>query len=256
MPCTGRERIEALLEGTPQHTVESFQAMHGDCSQPPPFACCRVPAKDRIQPPAGRSATQAPSSRGDARRLCCAAIYTAWTTRYHVRRASAWAGACFETLYGSAWFRDAVEGMLERNDTNPGVPGGLRGVASAARAGPCARSVAAEANGDDVAAWRWGEPPPRHLHPTPLSNVKALAPLIEVSTPTGGDSPRSMGQYLDKLDALFANNRHAASLRAIYDSGRHGQPRVIYQTGRRATCFPRSLPRHETWARWNTGHSK
>ncbi len=83
----------------------------------------------------------------------------------------------------------------------------------------------------------------------PLSNVKALAPFFEVRTPTGGDPfTVNVGQYhLDKADAPYAN-RHAASLRAIFDLADMDNSRFIYQTGQSGNVFSsRYRDMRKTW---------
>ena len=103
--------------------------------------------------------------------------------------------------------------------------------------------------GDDVAAWRWGEAHPAISIHRPLSNAKSLAPFFEVRTPTGGDPfTLNVGQYhLDKLDAPFAN-RHAASLRAIYDLADMDNSRFVYQTGQSGNVFSsRYRDMSKTW---------
>ena len=66
----------------------------------------------------------------------------------------------------------------------------------------------------------------------PFGNVAALARFFDVRRPSGGDPfTVNVGQYhLDKADAPYAN-RHAASLRAIYDLADPENSRFIYQTG-------------------------
>ena len=65
-------------------------------------------------------------------------------------------------------------------------------------------------------------------------------------TATGGDPfTVNVGQYhLDKNDAPFAN-RHAASLRAIYDLADPEQSVFMYQTGQERQCAVTPVPGHE-----------
>ena len=71
-----------------------------------------------------------------------------------------------------------------------------------------------------------------------MSNVKPLAKFFEVRVPTGGDPfTVNVGQYhLDKADAPYAN-RHAASLRALYDLADLDRSVFIYQTGQSGNVF-------------------
>ena len=92
--------------------------------------------------------------------------------------------------------------------------------------------------GSDVAAWRWGASHQAYSVHKPFGNVPALARVFDVRRPTGGDPfTVNVGQYhLDKADAPFAN-RHAASLRAIYDLADLENSRFIYQTGQSGNVF-------------------
>ena len=74
------------------------------------------------------------------------------------------------------------------------------------------------AYGNDIHRWRWGQAHPALSQHKPFGRVAALAPLFDVSRPTGGDAwTVNVGQYWpNEADMPFAN-RHAASLRALYD---------------------------------------
>lgn len=142
----------------------------------------------------------------------------------------------FETMYGKRLFRSAVEGILERNDASWCGAAGC--AAASTRALDGALDQLRQAHGDDVAAWRWADAHPAISIHRPLSNVKPLAPFFEVRAPTGGDPfTVNVGQYhLDKADAPYAN-RHAASLRAIYDLADMDNSLFIYQTGQSGNVF-------------------
>ena len=139
-------------------------------------------------------------------------------------------------MYGKRLFRNAVEGILERDDA--GWCGPPDCAEASAQALGRALDRLQEKHGQDVSAWRWGDAHPSISVHRPLSNVKALAPLFEVRGPTGGDPfTVNVGQYhLDKADAPFAN-RHAASLRALYDLADLENSRFIYQTGQSGNVF-------------------
>ena len=72
--------------------------------------------------------------------------------------------------------------------------------------------------GNDMAAWRWGAAHyARHEH-RPFGRQPLLAPWFDIRVPTPGDGYTVNAGRLDFFDEQrpFAN-RHAASLRAIYD---------------------------------------
>ena len=86
--------------------------------------------------------------------------------------------------------------------------------------------------GTAVASWQWGKAHIATSSHRPFSNVPALAKLFDVAVPTGGDPwTVNVGQYwLNEKKQPFAN-RHAASLRAVYDLSDLDKSQFIYQTG-------------------------
>ena len=74
----------------------------------------------------------------------------------------------------------------------------------------------------------------------PFGSVPALARVFDVKVPTGGDSfTVNVGQYWpNDLKIPFAN-RHAASLRAVYDLADLEKSQFIYQTGQSGLVFSR-----------------
>ena len=93
------------------------------------------------------------------------------------------------------------------------------------------------AYGSDPAQWRWGTAQPAVSVHRPFSSVKPLARWFEVRVPTGGDPfTVNVGQYWLNEAEPFAN-RHAASMRAIYDLSDLENSRFIYQTGQSGNVF-------------------
>lgn len=249
-PPYRQERIEALLEATPQHTVASFQAMHGDLQSAATVRLLPFLQKTPSNHPLAAAAqAQLKTFNGEMRaELAAPLIYTAWVDAFTRQVVGERLGQVrFESLYGKRLFRNAVEGILERNDKAWCGAAGCE--AASTRALERALDQLQKTHGDDVAAWRWADAHPAISLHRPLSNVKALAPFFEVRTPTGGDPfTVNVGQYhLDKLDAPFAN-RHAASLRAIYDLADMDNSRFIYQTGQSGNVFSsRYRDMSKTW---------
>jgi penicillin amidase len=81
---------------------------------------------------------------------------------------------------------------------------------------PVARSGASY--GSDQARWRWGEAHlARHEH-RPFGRQPLLARLFDITVPSPGDTfTVNVGRNNLAEDAQPYANRHAASLRAIYD---------------------------------------
>ncbi len=246
-----QERIEALLEKTPRHSMASFQAMHADQHAAATLRLLPFLQKTRSNHPLAAAAQDALRGFDGEMRADRAAplIYSAWIDAFTRRVIGGRLGQeRFETLYGKRLFRNAVEGILERDDASwCREEGGCAG-ASAAALGDALDQLQ-KVHGSDVAAWRWGDAHPAISIHRPFSNVKALARAFEVRTPTGGDPfTINVGQYhLDKRDAPYAN-RHAASLRAIYDLADLDNSRFIYQTGQSGNVFSsRYRDMREAW---------
>jgi penicillin amidase len=72
--------------------------------------------------------------------------------------------------------------------------------------------------GEDMAAWHWGAAHyARHEH-RPFGRVAWLAPFFDINVPTPGDVYTvNVGRNNFNDEAQPFANRHAASLRAIYD---------------------------------------
>jgi len=142
-------------------------------------------------------------------------------------------------------FRDAMEGVLERND------GWWCDDKTTAAVETCEQQVDAAftkalvelqaAQGSDVAQWQWGRVHQARSEHRPFSRVKALARWFELRTPVGGDTytvnvsrvtmkpdPTSGELYLDE---------HGPSLRALYDLGDLSQSRIMHSTGQSGIVF-------------------
>jgi penicillin amidase len=75
-----------------------------------------------------------------------------------------------------------------------------------------------ERYGDDPGRWKWGEAHEARLRHRPLSRSTWLRRYFDVSVPSGGDDYTINRGQMDWGDAAQPfENRHASSLRAIYD---------------------------------------
>ncbi len=228
-----QQRIETLLARTARHDLTSFRTMHADqhseatlrlmphlLSAPSSHPLAGA-AKARLQGFDGKMTAEAVAPL----------IYSVWVDEVTRGVVGGRLGKeRFEKLYGKRLFRNAVEGILERDDKGWCGAGGCMAASGAALDRALDRIQVMQ--GADVSAWRWGTAHPAISVHRPFSNVGALAPMFEVRRETGGDPfTLNVGQYhLDKADAPFAN-RHAASLRAIYDLDDPENSLFIYQTG-------------------------
>ncbi|MFM6986803.1 MAG: penicillin acylase family protein [Hydrogenophaga sp.] len=238
-PPYRHDRIVQLLQQTPRHTVESFRAIQADVHSAAALRLLPFLLRAQSRHPLAPAALATLKGFDGEMRADQAAplVLSVWADAFTRQVIGERLGQeRFERLYGKRLFRDAVEGILQRDDT---FWCGEQGCAAAsARALDRALEVIAAQQGRDVAAWRWGDAHPALSVHRPFGNVPMLARVFDVRRPTGGDPfTVNVGQYHpDKADAPFAN-RHAASLRAIYDLADLENSRFIYQTGQSGHVF-------------------
>ncbi|HEX5783811.1 MAG TPA: penicillin acylase family protein [Burkholderiaceae bacterium] len=245
------DRIQQLLRSRERHSPDSLGRIQGDVLS---LATVRLlPALRAAQPqhPLGARALALLKDFDGTMAANQAAplIFAAWVdalTRLTIGQKLG--EAKFNSLYGKRQFRDAVEGLLARNDRfwcgEAGCP------AQVSRALDLALADLQARYGANVERWQWGRAHPAVSKHQPFSNVAPLASLFEVRVPTGGDTfTVNVGRYnLDQPSLPFAN-RHAASLRALYDLSNLDNSRFIYQTGQSGNPFdPRYRDMANTWA--------
>ncbi len=86
--------------------------------------------------------------------------------------------------------------------------------------------------GADMLKWRWGEAHVARSEHRPFGKVKYLAGLFDVRIATPGDSfTVNVGRYSLRDDVEPFANRHAASMRALYDLSDLEKSRFIHSTG-------------------------
>ncbi|MDI9331993.1 MAG: penicillin acylase family protein [Alphaproteobacteria bacterium] len=156
--------------------------------------------------------------------------------------------AKFKALYGKRDFRAGIEGILERNDNDWCGPSGCSGVTQKAFEQALDRITAWQ--GPRVTDWQWGRTHMARSMHRPFDKVDALSSLFNVERPSSGDNYTvNVGQYhASEVIAPFAN-RHAASLRAIYDLSDLERSVFIYQTGQSGLVFsPRYRDMADEWA--------
>ena len=156
----------------------------------------------------------------------------------------------FEALYGKRHFRQGLETILGDAQAGAFWCAPLGCAEQSARALGRALDRIAAQQGSDPAAWRWGAAHPAQSTHKPLGNVAALARVFDVRKPTGGDNwTVNVGQYWSNDPRNPFANRHAASMRALYDLSDMEKSQFIYQTGQSGLVFsPRYRDMSDTWA--------
>ena len=245
------ERIVQLIEATPKHDAASMQAIHRDITS---LATRRLlPHLQQAQSTHALAAAAQKQLQGfdgvmDAGQAA-PLIFVAWTHELARGLIIPRIGADrFKATYGKRDYRAGLEGILERNDTWWCQPMSCAEQSAAALGRALDRLQAAY--GADPAQWRWGAAHPALSVHRPFGNVPALARFFDVNVPSHGDTYTvNVGQYnAGEAKSPFAN-RHAASLRAVYDLADLEQSRFIYQTGQSGLVFsPRYRDMSTTWA--------
>lgn len=236
-----QQRIEQLLAAQPRHTPESLAAIQGDVLSLASVRLLphlRAAAQASAHPLAAALRTELAGFDGTMSASRAAPlVLAAWADELTRSLITPRLGeARMKMLYGKRHFRVALEHMLASNDPAWCGPQGCTPVARQALDATLQRLQAR--HGRDLSSWRWGDAHPAVSRHSPFSQVAALAPMFEVRVPTGGDPfTVNVGQYqLDNPAEPYAN-RHAASLRAIYDLANLENSRFIYQTGQSGNAF-------------------
>jgi penicillin amidase len=104
--------------------------------------------------------------------------------------------------------------------------------------------------GQDPSRWRWAAWHPAISSHKPFGRVPGLAALFDVRIDSAGDLfTINVGQYWANQKTEPFANRHAASMRAVYDLSASHDAYFIYQTGQSGHVFsPRSRDMAQEWA--------
>jgi penicillin amidase len=142
-------------------------------------------------------------------------------------------------------FRDALEGVLERNDTSWCDDTRTPTLETCAQQCDAAFTAALDELqarfGSDPATWRWDAAHVARSEHRPFSNVKALARWFELRSPVGGDTTTvNVSRVSLRADATtgeFYLDDHGPSLRALYDLGDRKRSRFMHSTGQSGLFF-------------------
>ncbi|MBI5275403.1 MAG: penicillin acylase family protein [Burkholderiales bacterium] len=235
------DRIEALLGATPRHTAQSLRDVHADTLSLATKAVLPVlQATASTHPLAPAALEQLKGFDGNMRAESAAPLIVAyWADELTRQLVVPKVGeARFKALYGKRSFRKGLEVML----LDPKAGAFWCGAAGCAEASSRALAGALDrissAYGKDVAQWRWGAAHAAKSAHRPFSNVGALAQFFDVAVPTPGDPwTVNVGQYWANQEKMPFANRHAASLRAVYDLSDLEKSQFIYQTGQSGLVF-------------------
>jgi penicillin amidase len=245
------QRIEQLLVASPKHSRASMQAIQNDVlslgAKALQAKLRQVTSLHALAPAALKLVSEFDGQmRTDS---AAALVLNVWADELTRGLLAPQLGAeRFQALYGKRHFRAAVEGILDRND--PFWCGAAGCSVSASKALDRALERIAASQGHDPKRWRWGAWHPAISSHKPFGKVPYLNALFDVRVESAGDLfTVNVGQYWANDKQMPFANRHAASMRAIYDLASPDQSVFIYQTGQSGHVFdPRSRNMAARWA--------
>ncbi len=104
--------------------------------------------------------------------------------------------------------------------------------------------------GADRARWRWGEAHAARSEHRPFGKIAALAKVFDIRIPSPGDTfTVNVGRHNLRDESEPFANRHAASLRALYDLSDLEKSRFIHSTGQSGNVLSRLYRNYsQRWA--------
>ena len=244
------DRIEALLSAQPKHDAASMQRIHADTVSIPTQRL--LPALQKTasnHPLAAAAQEQIKGFDGNMVQSSAAPlIFAAWVDEMARGLVIPKLGEeKFKRIYGKRHLRAVVEKSMLGGEVWWCAPKSCAEQSSEALGRALDKLSAMQ--GADVKAWNWGSAHiARSIH-RPFGNVAPLARFFDVTTPTGGDPwTVNVGQYWPNEKQPF-HNRHAASLRHVFDLSDLEKSGFIYQTGQSGLVFSaRYRDMREKWA--------
>jgi penicillin G amidase len=247
-------RIESLLAASPKHDMASMQRLHADTVSTPTQRLLPALLATKSSHPLA-TAAQEELKGFDGNMIAASAaplIFAAWADELARGIVAPKLGeATFKRLYGKRHFRGVVDQVILGNDAAASsywcAPQSCAEV-SAAAFGRALDKISA-VQGQDVKAWNWGAAhQARSIH-RPFGNIAPLAKYFDVTVPTGGDPwTVNVGQYWLNEKQPY-QNRHAASLRHVFDLSDLEKSGFMYQTGQSGLVWSRRYrDMSEGWA--------
>ncbi len=256
-----QQRIEQLLGAKPRHSMASLRDIQSDVLS---LATQRLlPHLQRAKSvhPLAPAAQQQLAAFDATMRADAAAplIFWAWARQLTLGVFGDDVGpVLFERTLENRSFRDALEGVLERNDAHWCDQQGTPQVETCAQQVDAAFTRALDElqqrHGADVTKWHWGEAHVAVSEHRPFSRVGLLAPWFELRTPVGGDTftvnvSRVSLRPLARTGELYLDE-HGPSLRALYDLGDAAKSKIMHSSGQSGIAFsPLFRSFVEPWAR-------
>ncbi len=250
------ERIGQLIDATPKHDVTSFARMHGDvlslaAREAMPYLLATSPRSENSR----RALDMLSRWNGEMRKeLPEPLIFAAWWRELTMRLYADELGEAFQPNW-SPRAQFVINVLADRGGQSRWCDDARTPAVES-----CADALALSLEsalldlqkryGPDMRAWKWGEAhKTRHEH-RPFGRQPLLARLFDITTPSGGDTYTvNVGQHYINDETMPFANRHAPSLRAIYDLSDPEKSLFIHsggQSGNRLSPHYKSFT--EAWA--------
>jgi len=227
------DRIEQVLSAKPKHSFKDMQALQNDTLSLPTLTLLPVLKATASQHPLAAQVQQVLASFDGRMEANQAAplIFAMWADELTRGLIEPKLGAdVFKAQYGKRHFRVLVESVMQQTHNAWCAPQSCAEQSTAALDRALNRIAALQ--GKTPANWRWGD---EHLALSthrPFGQVPLLRDVFSVRVPSDGDLfTVNVGQYWAGETYLPFANRHAASLRVVYDLSDLEQSQFIYQTG-------------------------
>ena len=234
VPPYRKQRIDDLLRATPLHSISSFSAIQNDVTSLEAKAwlphlqaleskhALNNAARDQLRDWAGEM-------RADS---AAPLLFNAWLAALERLVVKSRLG---DALYarvakGKRQFRPGLLTIVQADDRTWCGPSGCAQLMN--EAWDKALTELSQRHGTDPRQWRWGDAHVAISEHKPFHRVGPLRHFFDVTVPSAGDGfTVNVGQYALSDEAQPFANRHAASLRAIYDLSNLERSVFIYQTG-------------------------
>ncbi|TDP64316.1 penicillin acylase family protein [Roseateles toxinivorans] len=250
-----QQRIEQLLQATARHDLASLRAIQADQLSLGTLKLLPYLQKAKSNHPLA-AAAQAQLQGFDGvlgADHVAPTLLWAWSRQLTLGLFTERVGgdAAMQKLLGARSFRDALELVLERNDTwwcKTDCPSQIDAAFTRALDELQGRL------GGDVANWRWGRVHLARSEHRPFSRVKPLAGWFETRVAVGGDAfsvnVSRVSQRPDPTTGELYLDEHGPSLRALYDLGDLRRSRFVHSTGQSGLPFsPHYRDFVATWAK-------
>ncbi len=243
-----QQRIEQLLAAQPKHSLESLRSIQADLLSPGTMRLIPMLRKAQSNHALAQAAQRELAAFDGVMAADKAAPLIAWAWARQLTMAlfrDEIGGPLYDKQIGSRSFREALEGVLDRNDA------WWCDDKSTAAAESCDEQINTAftsaldelqaAQGAEVSKWQWGRAHQARSEHRPFSRVKLLSKWFELRTPVGGDTFTVNVSRVSLRPEVTTGelylDEHGPSFRALYDLGDPSKSRFMHSSGQSGIVF-------------------